>query len=133
MRPHLPAAQRGFTLLEVLLTMVILAFGMLGLASLQAKMNVAEAESYQRAQAVILLQDMVDRILLVSRNDPNLATTLGGYVTSGSSPAYVGVSDAQPTASPADTQATRASYDLWQWSNSLKGAAELSGTTKVGA
>ena len=55
-------SQRGFTLLEVLITLIILAIGMLGLANLQSKIHVTEVESYQRAHAVLLLQDMVDRI-----------------------------------------------------------------------
>ena len=53
---------RGFTLLEILITLIILAVGMLGLANLQSKIHVTEIESYQRANAVLLLQDMVDRL-----------------------------------------------------------------------
>ncbi|MFH1603933.1 MAG: prepilin-type N-terminal cleavage/methylation domain-containing protein, partial [Pseudomonadota bacterium] len=40
--------QRGTTMLEVLVTIVILAFGMLGLAGMQSKIFTAEMESYQR-------------------------------------------------------------------------------------
>src|SRR5207237_9309263 len=54
--------QHGATMIEVLITIVILAFGLLGLVGLQAKVQLADFESYQRAQAVVLLSDMVDRI-----------------------------------------------------------------------
>ncbi|MDP3678960.1 MAG: prepilin-type N-terminal cleavage/methylation domain-containing protein, partial [Methylotenera sp.] len=54
--------QRGALLLEVLVTIVILAIGLLGLAGLQAKLQSSEMESYQRAQALILLNDMASRI-----------------------------------------------------------------------
>src|SRR5438132_11066325 len=54
--------QCGATVIEVLITIVILAFGLLGLVGLQAKVQLADFESYQRAQAVVLLSDMVDRI-----------------------------------------------------------------------
>ena len=67
-------SQRGFTLLEVLITLIILAIGMLGLANLQSKIHVTEVESYQRAHAVLLLQDMTDRI-------NSNRKTAGGYAT----------------------------------------------------
>ena len=54
--------QGGATMIEVLITIVILAFGLLGLVGLQAKVQLAEVESYQRAQAVVLLNDMADRL-----------------------------------------------------------------------
>ncbi|HEY0563491.1 MAG TPA: prepilin-type N-terminal cleavage/methylation domain-containing protein, partial [Methylophilus sp.] len=50
--------QQGSTLLEVLITIVILAIGLLGLAGLQSRLHVSEMESYQRAQALVLLNDM---------------------------------------------------------------------------
>ena len=42
--------------------MIILLVGLLGLAALMTNSQKAEAESYQRAQALLLLQDMVGRI-----------------------------------------------------------------------
>ena len=56
-------SQRGTSLVEVLVTMVILAIGLLALAGLQARLHVLQIESYQRAQALILLQDMTSRIV----------------------------------------------------------------------
>src|SRR5258706_7468791 len=56
------ARWRGFAMLEVLITLVILLIGLLGLAGVVARSNAAELESYQRVQALILAQDMVDRI-----------------------------------------------------------------------
>ena len=54
--------QQGFALLEVLIAIVIVAVGLLGLAGLQAKMIGVEMESYQRSHALILLEDMMNRI-----------------------------------------------------------------------
>ncbi len=54
--------ERGATLIEVLVTIVILTFGLLGVAELQVRMHLAQAESYHRSHAVLLLQDMVDRV-----------------------------------------------------------------------
>ena len=62
--PNNKLAQSGFSLLEVLITMLIILIGLFGIAALQGKAQVAELESYQRAQALILLSDIEDRINL---------------------------------------------------------------------
>ena len=49
-------------MIEVLVTMVIIAFGLLGMAGLQMRMQTSEMESYQRSQALLLLNDMANRI-----------------------------------------------------------------------
>ncbi|MDP2155736.1 MAG: type IV pilus modification protein PilV, partial [Sulfuricella sp.] len=54
--------ERGFGMIEVLVSLFILLTGLLGLAGLLARSQQAEMESYQRAQALVLLQDMVARI-----------------------------------------------------------------------
>ena len=50
------------SMLEILVTILILAVGMLGLAALQGQAHTSELESYQRAQALILLNDMVEQM-----------------------------------------------------------------------
>ena len=54
--------QSGFTLLEVLVTLVVLAFGLLGLAALQATSIEQNHSSYVRSQATLLAYDIIDRI-----------------------------------------------------------------------
>jgi type IV pilus assembly protein PilV len=117
-------SQSGFTMIEVLVTFVILVVGLLGLIGLQARAQQAELESYQRGQALILLQDMVDRM-----NANRLGSKSGNYLTTGMSPAYVGSGATSPT--PLSTcvaptsPATIAAYDLCEWGNELIGAAEV--------
>ena len=106
----------GFSMIEVLITIVILMFGLLALAGLQGRAVTAQMESYQRSQALILLKDMADRI---SSNRKNAAS----YVT-----AEVGTGAACPAAG-----ATTASKDLNEWCNALLGAAEVQGTSNIGA
>lgn len=107
------ARQAGTTSLEVLVTVVILASGLLGLAALQATLVVAEAESYQRSQAILLVNDMVERITT------NRTVALGYAST-----AVYGASDTTPPAQCATSPATTASRDLCDWSRSLQGATE---------
>jgi type IV pilus assembly protein PilV len=120
---------QGFTLLEVLITLIILAVGMLGLANLQSKIHVTEIESYQRAQAVLLLQDMVDRI-----NSNRSTQALDGYVSDDALGTETDEDCAAATIA-AVTPATKrlAAADRCQWSEALLGASETRGGTSVGA
>jgi type IV pilus assembly protein PilV len=106
-------AQRGLTLIEVLVALVICAFGVLGLAGLQGRAQQAEMEGYQRAQAVVLLSDMVERININSSN-------AASYVTGTSTP--LGTGDSQPASC---TSLTGVARDKCDWSRELKGAAEI--------
>lgn len=105
-------------MIEVLVTMVIIAFGLLGMAGLQMRMQSSEMESYQRSQALLLLNDMASRI---AANRNNAAS----YVTG----TTYGSGMACPTAT-----GTTVEQDLKQWCEALQGAAELtSSDDKVGA
>ena len=52
----------GFTLIEVLISMVILAIGLLGLAGIQMMGLQNNLSSYHRGQATLLVYDMADRM-----------------------------------------------------------------------
>lgn len=114
---------RGVSMIEVLVTIVILAFGLLGMAGLQSRLQVSEMEAYQRAQALVLLNDMANRIE-TNRN----ASVVPNYVTTSASPAYLGSGMTCPAAG-----ATLQSQDLNQWCNALQGAAEVASSNKLGA
>lgn len=53
---------QGFTLIEVLVALVILAFGLLGLAGMQATGLKNNQDAYNRSQATQLAYDLADRI-----------------------------------------------------------------------
>ena len=69
--------KRGFTLIEVLITIVIVAIALLGLAGLQVTSLNNQLESYQRAQAMLLLEDMANRIRANNAEARNNAYTVG--------------------------------------------------------
>lgn len=54
--------ERGYTLLEVLIALIIFSIGMLGIASLQAHSLRMNHGSYQRTQAIFLAYDIMDRL-----------------------------------------------------------------------
>jgi len=118
-RSHSSLAQRGASMIEVLVTLVIIAFGLLGMAGLQMRMQISEMEAYQRSQALLLLNHMANRIA-TNRNSAS------SYVTG---TAALGTGMTCPTANTTTVQ-----QDLKQWCEALQGAAELSSSdSKVGA
>lgn len=56
------ASQAGATLIEVLVSFVIFAFGMLGVAGLQTKALALNQASLMRSQAAALTDDVIDRM-----------------------------------------------------------------------
>jgi type IV pilus assembly protein PilV len=103
--------ETGSSMIEVLVSLVVLLLGLLGLCGLQAKVGNAEMESYQRAQAVALLQDIVDR-MNVNRTDTHTLVYKDAMVGTGD-----GLVDCAGK--------TGANRDLCEWGNLLKGAAEV--------
>jgi type IV pilus assembly protein PilV len=115
--PRLSFSQRGASLIEVLVTLVIIAFGLLGMVGLQMRLQVSEIEAYQRSQALLLLNDMASRIA-------TNRTAAGSYVDG----TTYGTGMNCPTAF-----ATTLERDLREWCNAIKGAAETEGTNRVGS
>ena len=63
-----PAAAAGFTLIEVLVAMFILAIGILGIAALQFKGLQYNQDAYARTQVNFLAYDIADRMRLNRAN-----------------------------------------------------------------
>lgn len=54
--------QRGFTLVEILVTVVLISVGLLGVAALQLTTLRGNQEAYVRSQASVLAGDILDRM-----------------------------------------------------------------------
>jgi type IV pilus assembly protein PilV len=108
----------GFGMLEVLITLIIVLTGLLGLAGLLTLGQQAEMESYQRSQALVLLEDMESRI----NANRKLAASYAGFIVGTSAPAAV-------TCPGAGTGA----IDKCQWHTALLGAAETKSGSSIGA
>lgn len=103
---------KGFTLIEVLVTIVILALGLLGLASLQSYGLRTNHSAYLRSQATMLAYDIVDR-MRVNRDEARNGgydIAIGTTATSPTNCASVAVS-----CTPAQIR----QFDLAQWENSV--------------
>ena len=108
--------QRGFSMIEVLITIALLMVGLLGLAGLQTRVTTAELEAYQRAQALVIVQDIVDRMEANKRN-------IASYVADD-----IGVAGTIDC-----TGKTGADLDLCQVNNALVGTQERANGASLGS
>jgi type IV pilus assembly protein PilV len=132
---HDRSSQRGFTMLEVLVALLILLIGLLGLAGLLVTTQQGEVEAYQRKQAAVLLQDMIDRLTA----NPKAAGSAGQCyaITTGSGTPSLGTGNAVDATftcgAGSVSQQARGRADLAAWNNALLGTSERKGVAEVGA
>jgi type IV pilus assembly protein PilV len=117
--PRTRRSQRGASMIEVLVALVVTLFGLFAMLGLNMRSYIAETESYQRSQALILVEDMAQRIRA------NRSAILDYEVAAGD-PLGGDLADC----SAADPGAER---DLCEWENALRGASETTGGDAVGA
>lgn len=118
---------RGFTLIEVLVTLLVFSFGLLAVAGLQTISKKANYDALQRTTASLLASDMVERMRANGRMLSEYVLDAGVALGGGT----LGAAPVDCTA--ANCNATQmAWYDLAEWEQALDGAAELVGTTQTG-
>ena len=118
MHCHIKNKQRGFTLLEVMISVIILSIGLLGLAALQLTTLRSNTSAYNRSVATIMAYDIADRM-----RANRVATKAGAYVTA----IGTGPSGAATCVATNCTEAGLAAYDLDEWKCQL-GAHNDDGT-----
>ena len=134
--------QQGFNLLEILVSLLVLSIGLLGLVGMQAAAQQAEMESYQRAQAMVLLGDVVDRINTNRKAATCYSITASAGVQFLGSATYLGSADADhydtgafscPSLATNPNAVARASLDLQLIDEMVQGVAETKGGASIGA
>ena len=104
-------SNRGFTLIEILITVLILGIGLLGLAGLQTKGLQYDQVAFMRSQAALLADDIVDRMRAnLTETQANAGYDISFGETSNTS---------TNCASVLCDNTTMAGYDLKQWKDSL--------------
>ncbi|HEV8645683.1 MAG TPA: type IV pilus modification protein PilV [Burkholderiales bacterium] len=128
-----PHRSSGFTMLEILVTLVILMLGLLGLVGLQARATSASMEAYQRAQALILVNHMVDVIRANRRVGPcfNFTDEAAGTPFIGTAETGYGMPAPCTSSTAAENQSAMDALDSWD--ALLQGAAESNAAGSVGA
>ena len=123
--------ESGFTLIEALVTAFILAVGIMGIVSLLSLSKVSQHESIQRTRAVVLADDILERIRRnpagMSVYDMGLSAPLGG--------GSIGAEPAPNCQSAICTPTELATHDLWAWERLLDGTSAIvtdSGAPAVG-
>jgi len=100
------ALERGLTLIEILVTLVVTSLGLLGIAALQARGLQSNYDAYLYSQAAALAYDMAERI----RANP-VGATAGGYNTAMTNTPSVADCVSVECSSPAQM----AAYDKYNW------------------
>jgi len=117
--PHPRGSHSGFTLIEVMVAVVVLSLGLLGVAALQLTAKKSSHQAWQRSQAVLFADNLLERI----RMNPSAAaayhTGLGNAALGGSTRTTPGQDCATQTCTPAQM----ATWDLWNWERRLDGVA----------
>ena len=108
-RPQRLSQMRGFTMIEVLVTLVIIALTLLGTAGLQSYAMKMNQGGQLRTQAVVLALDLLERI-----EANNAAAVAGNYAVGSLPTAYT----TDCYVSPCDMSAL-ATYDLNQFRQKL--------------
>lgn len=118
--------QAGFNLVEVLIALLVLALGLLGLAALQNMGLRANYQSYERTQATILIDDMIDRM----RANP-AGVVAGDYTLTPATGTAPAVTNNCETVSCL-TSSDMATYDKNRWITAIAGTATKPGLLAAG-
>jgi len=104
---------QGFSLIEILVTVVVLSIGLLGLAGLQLTGLKYNHSAYLRSQATLLASDIIDRM----RANRDIARTGSYDISLGTSPPTASCMGTGKNCTPANMAAA----DLSEWIQNLQG------------
>lgn len=123
---HMPARKRqragGFALIEIMVTVLVISFGLISLAGLQLATKRGGNSSYQRSIALSVANEMLEKIA-------TNATVAGSYSTGLNAPLGAASLGAAPPTNCLVDQCTplqMANWDRWNWERRLDGFSIIS-------
>lgn len=132
-----PLAQRGFTLIEALVAMLILALALVGMAALQSSTLKYQYGSNQRAALSVLLADFAERVRTNLAAAPAVGDTTSKFLLSN---AALGGAIAAPSPDCRTSNCTSvqlAEHDMLLWRAAVReqlpdGAVQVAGDVRSG-
>ncbi|MBS3796228.1 MULTISPECIES: type IV pilus modification protein PilV [unclassified Pseudoalteromonas] len=109
--------QQGFTLLETLIAFIVLVFGLLGAIALQAKAKQATYDAMQRAAALGVANDVIER--MKANTEGALAGNYNGNIASSDTPPEA--SSYKSCINNGCSAAEVALFDKEHWRKSIRG------------
>ncbi len=118
-RLHTDLTMRGIGMIEVLVTLLVVSVGFLSMAGLQTVAKRSNFDAVQRTTAVILTQDILEKM----RANP---LSLEEYLTGDTGLGGGTLTEPTQACSGAErcNTAQLAAYDQWLWEQSIDGATE---------
>ena len=124
--------ERGASMIEVLATLFMLTVGLMGHLGIHSELHKSSVESYQRTQAIVLMNNMIERMNANRYSGPCYA------ISTGSGSNFLGTQASEKLIEnitcegwgDADTQAI-AKNDLLEWDGFLKGMSAVDGNGQM--
>ena len=113
--------QSGFTLIEALVAAFVLAVGVMGIVSLLSLSKVSQYASIQRVRAVVLADDILERI----RRNPAGMSVYNVGLSAPLGDASRGTEPVPNCHSAICTPTELATHDLWAWERLLDGSSAI--------
>jgi type IV pilus assembly protein PilV len=112
---------RGFTLIEVMVALVVMAVGLLGMASLTIRSQQSNESAYSRSQASLLAYDIIERMRANKVDYSALETRKVSFATKGSAYALTSLPTCATPASGTQSAGTaQATKDLAEWCTAVR-------------
>ena len=112
--------QRGFSMIEVLVSVLVTSVGLVGMAGMQVTSKRAGHEAIQRTTATAMAMDILERM----RSNPQ---ALASYATAGLGGSTI-ETEPTPKCTNDNTEICNAlqlaAHDLWEWERAIDGASE---------
>mgnify|MGYP001114334176 CR=1 FL=1 len=124
--------ERGASMIEVLATLFMLTVGLMGQLGIHSELHKSSVESYQRTQAIVLINNMIERMNANRYSGPCYAISTGSgsdFLGTEASAQLVDTITCEGWGD-VDTQAI-AKNDLLEWDGFLKGMSAVDGNGQM--